>query len=159
MAKQNGFLSDEEIVKLEKQLVSTFVSALSLVCVLLACAVFLAACGAPAETDENAAQQSAFLQSCADQAECPEGMACSIGSAAMPGRCTRDCAINADCSTLLPESSQGGIGCDQDELLCVARCGRNVACPDELPACFLGTCVASCHDQLSDVCWVNGQAE
>lgn len=159
MEEPNQMLTDKEIQHVEKQLKRVFGGAIAAF-VLLVGMMCLSSCSAPPPTgDQIAIEQAAFLLACREPADCPGELRCSLGSDAMPGRCTRDCALPADCASLLPARSNNDVSCDAEEFLCVARCSRTVACPDALPACALGTCAATCDGMTEEACWYNGTAQ
>jgi hypothetical protein len=153
MEEPSKMLTDKEIEHLEKQLKGVFAGAVTVIVLLLSTFVFFA-CSSPAPGPSlQTEQQEAFLQACDDATDCPGGMVCSLGSDAMPGRCTRGCELPQDCYPLLPAESLNDVTCDVEELLCVARCSRTVGCPEALPACLLGVCAPSCDGQGEETCW------
>lgn len=158
MEDPNQMLSDKEIEQVEKRIKGVFAGAVTLLVVLLGVMIFSSCSAPPPGSSPPTEQQEAFLQACSVAEECPAGMLCSLGSDAMPGRCTSVCTLPQDCYPLLPAKSPNDVTCNVDELLCVARCSRTVGCPDALPACVLGACAESCDGLGEETCWY-GPAE
>lgn len=159
MEEPGKMLSDKEIEVMGQRLNRVWASMMAVFAlVAMGALLLLSSCSdaappAPAETPE----QAAFLQSCNAATDCPVGMLCSVGSDAMPGRCTSACELPQDCYGLLPKNSPNDVSCEPSELLCVARCSRTVDCPAALPACLLGVCAPSCDGAAEEVCWYAAQ--